>query len=214
MVGSGTGAQMITEVINNSSGQFRVKAFINDDEDLWETKISGIPVLSRHSEDIKDLIKEYPYLFVGVISHKYRKESMVLFERAKEMGFKIINVCHPKGFISQGVEIGEGNYIGAFSYLAPYSKLGDNNYLSSYSCIEHHTRVGSHNSWGPCVSVSGNAIIGNSVSIGTGVKIVDHITIGDNVFLASDLLIAQNVSDNIRALHSSSKGGIKYVTRR
>ena len=108
----------------------------------------------------------------------------------------LVNIIHPTAHVSQDAIIGEGNYIGANSYVGPYCEIGDCNYFSANTVLEHHTKVGDLNSWGPFNATSGGCEFGDRVCMGTKISMLYNVRVGSGTSIASDVLLHKNIGEN------------------
>lgn len=163
--------------------------FVDDNEVLW-----GGNVLSIHTDDILSVIDNYDFAHIGVAVHNAMPFRKKIYEILKNK-IPLINIIHPSANVANTARIGEGNYIGANSYVAPFCIIGDCNFFSAGTILEHHSTVGNLNSWGPSNSIAGGCIVGDEVCFGTNVGVIWDISIGSRSRLASGVCLHTSVKE-------------------
>lgn len=115
-------------------------------------------------------------------------------ERKMPISTKYFTFIHPTAIVANDVKMGEGCFIGAFSFVSCNVNLGNHCLLNRSVHIGHDSIVGDFFSAMPGVIVSGGVSIKNRVYLGTNcstkenVKIGSDVTIGAQACVASDLL--------------------------
>lgn len=192
MIGASKSGEMLSSIITERERHFIV--FLDDNKDLWGTEVCGRPVLSSPVKKffIDERHIEYDRAFISIGLHKLMGVREDFFNFIK-VRMPLINIIHPTAHVSKDAVLGEGNYIGAHSYIGPYAEVGDCNYFSAHTVVEHHTRVGDLNSWGPFNATSGGCVIGDRVCMGTNISMLYDIHVGDDTSIASGSILLKNV---------------------
>jgi len=90
---------------------------------------------------------------------------------------KYFTFIHPTAIIMDGVNVGEGSFIGAYSILTTNIKLGKHSILNRICQIGHDCNIGDYFSAMPGAIVSGNVNIGEMVYMGNNSSIREKINI-------------------------------------
>jgi sugar O-acyltransferase (sialic acid O-acetyltransferase NeuD family) len=106
---------------------------------------------------------------------------------------KYFTFIHPTALIMDGVEIGVGGFIGAYSILTTKIKIGSHALLNRSNHIGHDCVIGDYFSAMPGSIVSGNVLIGNKVYLGTNSSIREKINITDNVIIGLNTGIVKSI---------------------
>ena len=120
---SGYGREIydMIERINDRKHVYNVIGFIDDNPEIWGTKINTVPVLGG----------------VEYVKEHFKEECMyaVLTIAAADIKRKIVNeldgyvtwetLIDPTAIVSNYCSIGKGSLIGAFSQVGPNSKVGN-----------------------------------------------------------------------------------------
>lgn len=109
-------------------------------------------------------------------------------------GCRFFTYIHPTAIIGEGVEIGEGSFIGPYCVLTTNIKIGKHSIILRNSCIGHDSAAGDFLSMMANCSISGNVTIGersylgNNCSVKEKKNICDGVTIGMNSCVVKDIL--------------------------
>ncbi len=143
----------------------------------------------------KKLIKNnYALVTVGQI--KNYKPRVKLFNRLKDLGYKIPTIISPLAHISKRAVIGQGTIVMHGAIVNAGVVIGNNCIINTNSLIEHDVVIGDHVHISTGVSINGGVIIGNKVFIGSHSIIRDNINIGDYSIVGANLYIKENLEKN------------------
>jgi len=106
---------------------------------------------------------------------------------------KYFTFIHPTALIMNGVEIGVGSFVGAYSILTTNIKIGSHALLNRSNHIGHDCVIGDYFSAMPGSIVSGNVNIGDKVYLGTNSSIKEKLTIIDNVTIGLNTGIVKSI---------------------
>lgn len=195
MIGASKSGEMLSSILTEYENCSI--SFLDDNKDLWGKSVCGLPVLNSPVKYFfsTNKYKEYDRAFISIGLHKLMDVREELFNLVR-MKMSLINIIHPTAHVSKDAVLGEGNYIGAYSYIGPHCEVGDCNYFSANTILEHHTKVGNLNSWGPFNATSGSCVFGDRVKMGTKISMIYNVSVGSNSSIASDVLLFKNVGKN------------------
>lgn len=193
MVGASRLAQMIATVAGKTSTWMAID-HLDDAKELQGAPCPSGKVVGTLN-DLEKLAGLYRYGFVGIATPKLMELRRATLKRFEKAGLPLINIIHPSAVVDTLI-VGQGNYIGAQSYIAPFVSIGRCNYFSAGTIIEHHSTVGDLNSWGPGNSFSGGCQIEDEVCMGTHVSGIWDIKIGRGSRIASGVQLHESVPAN------------------
>ncbi len=133
-----------------------------------------------------------------------------IFLACKSMGYSVINYIHPTAYISEGAEIGEGNIILEFAFLAPFTSIGDGNILWNHVKIAHGVKVGNFNSFSGSARISGAAKVADNCFLGADAAVIDEIQLADYTLLGASA-VAMHDTDPYEIIVSSGNKSIKKI---
>jgi sugar O-acyltransferase (sialic acid O-acetyltransferase NeuD family) len=143
----------------------------------------------------KKLIKDN-YAFVTVGHIKNYKVRVKLFNKLKNLGFKIPSLISPSAYISKHAVIGQGTIVMHGAIVNAGAVIGNNCIINTNSLIEHDVIIGDHTHVSTETTINGGAAIGDKVFIGSRSIIKDNISIGACSIVGAGLYIKKNLKKN------------------
>ena len=129
----------------------------------------------------------------GLIDIEERKN---LYEQLKNIGFNTPNLIHPKSFIEESVQLGDGNQIFALSYIGTDVQIGNNCIINSGAIISHFSVLGNNCHVAPGGILGGSVQIGECSLIGMGSTIYYGLRIGNRVKVINNTAVFKNIPDD------------------
>jgi sugar O-acyltransferase (sialic acid O-acetyltransferase NeuD family) len=143
----------------------------------------------------KKLIKDN-YAFVTVGHNKNYTVRVKLFNKLKNLGFKIPSLISPSAYISKHAVIGQGTIVMHGAIVNAGAVIGNNCIINTNSLIEHDVIIGDHTHVSTETTINGGAAIGDKVFIGSRSIIKDNISIGACSIVGAGLYIKKNLKKN------------------
>jgi sugar O-acyltransferase (sialic acid O-acetyltransferase NeuD family) len=143
----------------------------------------------------KKLIKNN-YAFVTVGQIKNYKVRVKIFNKIKNLGFKIPTIISPLAYVSKHAVIGQGTIVMHGAVVNSGAIIGDNCIINTNSLIEHDVVIKDNTHISTEVTINGGAVIGNKVFLGSRSIIKDNISIGDCSIVGANLYIRKNLKKN------------------
>ena len=182
-------AEMMYYNFGNYS-DFTVVAFCVDQEYLKETSFCGLPVLPFENIDKTHPINQYKmFVAIGFSQMRNRK---ILFDKAKNKSYTLVNFISPKAVIHDNLILGENNVIQSSVDIDIFVTIGDNNVFWTGSILGHNLVVGSHNYISGGGGLGGNCVVGDSCFLGNGAIMVNNINVADETYLVAGTVILKN----------------------
>lgn len=209
IIGAKQHAEVIIDTILSNNTNFNIIGCLDDNLDLQESSILGIPVLGTLG-DFNLIIEKYNIysVFIGISANfiKVREKMQnLIFEKKLFRG----NAIHKLAFISKKAQIGDGNYFAPYSVINSFAKVGSNCVFYSGAIVEHHCLVGNNVYFGPNTSIAADITIGDNTYIGIGAVIIPHVTVGKNVTIGAGTVVIKDIPDNAVVVGNPGKI-IKY----
>jgi len=194
VLGGGFGAMQVIDILMNDSKN-QIVGILDDNPDLKETKIFGIPVRGGTKEMKKHWDNNNFDLAIVSISTNIPVRK-ALYEKCKSLNIPMANAICPSVRINRHSFIGEGNVICSFVHIGTCASIGNNNFISAQTNIEHHNVWGSHITTGPNCATSSRVEVGDCVKFGTGIFIQPGISIGENCLISSGSILTRSIPNN------------------
>ena len=195
-LGAGGHARVMIEVIR-LIGDYQLAGLLDPKEELWNTKVSGVLVLSDDSLLPELHSRGIQYAFIGLGSIGDTRPRRLLYEKVSRHGFQIINIIHPKAVISSSVKVGEGATILAGALVNTDVILGNNVIVNTGAIVEHDCVIDDH------VHIATGACLASGVSvnegshIGLGASIRQGARIGRNAIVGAGAVVIEDVPDEV-----------------
>lgn len=189
IIGAGGMGRTLYDMARESVGynkEFTIKGFIDDNLKALDNFKNYPPILSA----IKEYSPKPKDVFVCSIGGRSRKACI---NSILTKGGKITTLIHQTARIGSNVELGEGNYIGAFTTIAADAKIGDFNFIQSYTIIGHDVEIGNWNRIDSQVFMVGATKIGNNNFLHTGCMINHNVSVGDDCVIGAKALVTLDV---------------------
>jgi sugar O-acyltransferase (sialic acid O-acetyltransferase NeuD family) len=189
LIGGGGHCKSCIDVIENGN-KYKIKGIIDKKKNfLLNYKVFPESYIN------KKLIKNN-YAFVTVGQIKNYKIRVKLFDRLKDLGFKIPTIISPSAYISKHAVIGQGTIVMHGAIINAGAVIGNNCIINTNSLIEHDVVIGDHTHISKEETINGGAVIENKVFIGSRSIIKDNISIGEHSIVGAGLYIKKNLKKN------------------
>jgi len=187
--GAGRGAVTIKECLDLGDS-YRVACFV-DDAPEHPLVLCEVPVY--HSSRVEEIIQEGILCMACGVAARYFR--LKLLERCKELGIDLVNVIHPKTFISPSAKIGQGNYIKAGAMIETNTVIGDCCIIDNGAVIAHDNIIGDGCHIAPGVSMGSSIQVGRLTLIGIGASVATGTRIGRSVIVSTGSSVVEDVPD-------------------
>lgn len=193
IIGAGTYGEVYLAYLQDAG--IEIVGFVDDNPDLQDTFVRGMPVLGKISdlEHLKDKLDvEAVYCPIG--NNKLR---VSFLEYAKSLGYKTPCFIHPSVIMHSSVKIGEGVYILLGARIMPYTVIDDYVMISMNALVAHHnhlykgTFISTGVNFGASISAHENTYIGIGATIMTGIH-----DLGKDCVVGAGAVVIRDVPDN------------------
>jgi sugar O-acyltransferase (sialic acid O-acetyltransferase NeuD family) len=190
--GASQGGIAAVEAIR-AMGGYAVAAFLDDTPNLAGGSVFGLPVWSGMQ------LEKLASLGVGAVASHIaeRQFRLQMRDRVLAAGLVMLNVIHPKAFVSPSVQMGVGNVIKAGAIVDTEVQLGDCCIIDNGAMAPHHNVIGDACHLAPGVTLGGGCSIGERTLIGIGSKIASRIQIGRDVIVLPGSVVLRDVPDGV-----------------
>lgn len=183
---------------------YKVVGFTIDFDYLKQNEYEGKPVVA-----FEEILDKYPpdyyYLFIPISFKQMSRIRQERFEKAKEMGYKMVSYVSSKATTWPDLSIGENCFIFEDNTIQPYVKIGDNCIIWSGNHIGHHTTIKNHVFITSHVVISGACVIENNSFLGVNSTVRDETNIAEYTLVAMGANIIEDTKPYEVHLGSKSK---------
>jgi sugar O-acyltransferase (sialic acid O-acetyltransferase NeuD family) len=189
LIGGGGHCKSCIDVIENEN-KYKIIGII----DKKKTFLLNYKVFPESYLNKKLIKNNYAFVTVGHI--KNYKIRVKLFNKLKNLGFKIPSIISPSAYISKHAIIGEGAIVMHGATVNAGATIGNNCIINTNSLIEHDVTIGDHTHISTEATINGGVTIGDKVFIGSRSIIKDNISIGECSIVGAGLYIKKNLKKN------------------
>ncbi|MPQ42291.1 acetyltransferase [Clostridium tarantellae] len=196
--GVGSEVALLINQINEISKGYKLKGFIDDNEELWGQRINGIEVLGGLSfleklyEQIQDNMNtsfENLHIIIAISNYKVKKLIVEKLERK----FPFVTLIHPQVYVDKSIIIGEGTIIYPGVIMTTNISIGNHVIISPKCGIGHDSIIKDYTSLLWNVNVSGKDIIEEGVLMGTGSSVIQEKAIGEGAVIGAGAIVIRDV---------------------
>ena len=202
IVGAGGFGPEILQYVSEfqaTSTEYNVKGFLDDDPQKLGRFILGHSVIGNTTDYT---IKDNDWFIMAIGQPGTQK---IVAERLRHKGARFLTIIHPKSYVADSAELGEGCIICPFCNVSSHAKLGRNVVLTCFSTAAHHSQLGDYSVLSPYSAVNGGAIIGEAVFLGTGSAVNPNKRVGNNSKIAAGSYVYRDVAENMIAMGNPAK---------
>ena len=183
---------MVIEILRLMNG-FQVEGLLDSDENLWNTKVLGVPVLG--SDDLLPGLRDsgVAHVFIGLGTTGDTSPRRRLFQQALLEGLDLVGAIHPAAIISPSVEMGQGPTIMAAAIINTDARLGTNVIVNTNSVIEHDCIIGDHAHIATGAKLASTVSVGTNAHVGVGATVRQSIVIGEGAIVGAGAVVVDDV---------------------
>jgi len=199
-IGASTGFHEVDEIvyaINRLRPTYKFVGILDDNANVQNTSLRGIPVIGTLSEARK--YKGAKFVFgIGSLKTRLLRKKILETTGLKETDFE--SIIHPSAVIDRTAKVGPG------CIFHTGVCIGNNAEIGAFTVIAVNTAVG------PYVKIAEFAMITSLVVVLTGAKIgkmsfigshsliTENVEIGDNVMVGVGTIVSRNLGDGLFVL--------------
>lgn len=202
LVGAGGHCKVIIDIIK-STGEYEIVG-ITDKEASVDT-ILGIPIIGN-DDILQDLYCEgvnNAFICIGALNNISVRDS--IFDKLKDIGFKIPKLIHSKAIVSPYATINDGTCVMAGTIINPGVNIDENCIINTGSVIEHDCYIGKNTHISPGSLLAGGCKVGYNCHIGIGATVIQERKIGNNVVIGAGAVVVRDIEDNVTAVGVPAK---------
>lgn len=158
-------------------GAIDVVAFTVDEKYLRNEKELGMPVVPF--EVVETIYPPEEYDMIVLCGYTVMRNRPIMYHKAKDKGYKLINYISPKAMLETDIEMGDNNIIMANATVGYDCVLGNDNVIRQGVYIGHESTMQNHSIISTGCILGGRSTIGDLVFFGIGVTARGYITYGE-----------------------------------
>lgn len=184
-------ARVLLELMDRA-GICPIAGLVDDDPELQDTKLDGIPVLGT-IDRLPSLCRVHRIhrAVIAVGNNAHRRK---LAEYARSLGLRLPVLIHPNAFVSPTAHLGDGTVVLAGAVVSAYAQIGELCIINTRASVDHDCQIGDCVHIAPGVTLTGSVTVGNGVLVGAGATIIPEICIGDEAIVGAGATVIHDVA--------------------
>ena len=118
--GAGGHGKVVADILM-STGDTELAGFADDREELWGTKILGLPVVGNGEWLRREAASSRVAVALGVGEGSSRQ---LIMERCSQSGMEILTLVHPAATVARSAQLGPGTVVMAGAIINAEAKIG------------------------------------------------------------------------------------------
>ncbi|HEY8362210.1 MAG TPA: acetyltransferase [Tissierellaceae bacterium] len=202
LIGGGGHCKVIIDIIR-STAEYEIIG-ITDKNNIGQ-KVLGVPIIGDDEilEELKNKGVDYAFICVGAIDNIQKRWG--IYDKLKEIGFKMPILIHRDAIVSRYALIEEGTCVMPGAIVNSCAYIGKNCIINTSSVIEHDCVIEANTHVSPKAVLGGEVKIGENSHIGMGSTIIQGIRIGNNVTIGAGAVVINDIPDNSVAVGVPAK---------
>ena len=181
LIGGGGHCNSVIDVIEQE-GKYEIFGIVDSNPELVGKEILGYRVIGTDS-DLPNIFKTCPNALISVGQITPKSVRVEIFQKLKNIGFKLPTIVSPLAYVARSAEIGEGTIVMHHALVNSNVRIGKNCIINTKALIEH------------------DAIVGDNCHIATGAILNGGTVVESDTFVGSNAVTKQlsKVSGFIKA---------------
>jgi sugar O-acyltransferase (sialic acid O-acetyltransferase NeuD family) len=173
----------------SSDSDYEIVAYCVDKEYKNIELLNNLPVLTTDEVLETYSIDEY-YFFIAIGPTKMNVIREDAYNKIKQFGYKFANYISSKA-ICDG-EIGNNNFIAAYSVINPNVRIGNNNIIYEHCLASIGASINNHCYISPKAYIGTNSIINNNSILGINCVIKNGVNVAPKSLIGACSYISRN----------------------
>ena len=133
-------------------------------------------------------------------SNTMRREIVERIETRYGEALRPWTLIHPRSYLGQDTEIGEGTCVAPCVVVTAKTKIGNHCIINVKASISHDCRINNFANINPGATVCGSVTVGEGAYIGAGAVVKECVSIGAWSIVGSGAVVVRNIPPNVTAV--------------
>lgn len=138
--------------------------------------------------------KENDLLFVAVLWNRLNADRRKLYQKVKDMGYKLANIISPMACVRGEIK-GDNCWISDGVFLQEKTMVGNDVFIMDNAMIGHRSMIEDHVFVTIRATICGSVTIGEQSYIGANSAVFDEVKIGKKCLIGGATIVKRNVPD-------------------
>jgi len=192
-----SGHALVVADAARASGEYEIVGFIDDvhPERSGEAFCGAAILGGREQLDVLPQ-QGVDKLIMGIGHCQARLE---LSEFARNKGFRLATVIHPRAYVAMDASVGRGTVILAGAVVNSAARIGENVIINTSASVDHECLIEDGAHIGPGVHLGGRVSVGRGTWIGIGATVIDRASMGAEAVIGAGAVVVNNIPDGVLA---------------
>ena len=190
--GVGRETALIIEDINNVNKEWNLIGFVDDNDNIQNTKINDYDVIGK----LDYLLNYEKEVYVVCAIANYNAKKYIVNKLKSNKNIKFATLIHPTTTLNRTVEVGEGCIIYQNVMVTTNVIIGNHVIVSPKAGIGHDTVVKDYCNLLWNVNISGNVVLKEGVLVGSGATVIQGLEIGEGAILGAGAVVIRDIPMN------------------
>ncbi|MCI9123129.1 MAG: acetyltransferase [Eubacterium sp.] len=192
LIGGGGHACSVADSILRS-GRYEIAGFVDRGQGK-EDVLGKIPFIGK-DDDLADLYRSgirNAFVTVGYLGRESPRER--IYNRLKQIGYRIPGILDPASIVSDEACIGEGTFVGKGAVINANARVGKMCIINTKAIVEHDVLVGDFSHVAVGGVLCGNVQVGRSVFIGANATVIQNVRVGDGAVIGAGASVRHEIT--------------------
>ena len=156
-------------------------------EDISE--FMGYPVIGS-DEDLGALRTKFENAFIGIGQINTPLPRLRIYQKLKELEFKLPSIVSPLAYVSEHAHVGEGTIVMHDAMINAGAIVNEGCIINSKSLLEHDAEIESFCHISTGAIINGSAVVGENSFIGSNATVVNGVSVTAGTFVKAGSIVA------------------------
>lgn len=192
--------QVVRDINAAQPGIWDPIGFVVDEEFVSASSVQGLPIVGS----LKWLAQNPEVeVVIGIGAPAPRRRIARLIAQAA--GNRFATLVHPRAWLGQSVQVGEGSVICAGALVTTDISIASHVHVNIGATIGHDAVLGDFVTLNPSVNVSGNVHLSEGVEVGTGSVLLPKVSVGEWAIIGAGAVVTKDVAADATVVGAPAK---------
>jgi sugar O-acyltransferase (sialic acid O-acetyltransferase NeuD family) len=124
------------------------------------------------------------------------KDRLEIHRRLTTHGFFPITIVHPKAWVAETAQLGEGAQVLGMAAVSEEAKIGRQSIVNTNASVDHECMIGEGCHIMPGATLAGCVTVGDFCTIGSNATVFPRVRIGSGAFVGAGSVVTKDVPEN------------------
>jgi sugar O-acyltransferase (sialic acid O-acetyltransferase NeuD family) len=159
--------------------------------------IPGCPIFTS----LEDLLRQSPFItdekisFAIAIGGDRGRDRLEIHHRLTSHGFSPITLVHPKAWVAETAQLGDGAQVLGMAAVSEEAKIGRQSIINTNASLDHEGVIGEGCHIMPGATLAGCVVVGDFCTIGSNATVFPRVRIGSGAVVGAGSVVTKDVPD-------------------